>query len=194
MNAKQGRPSKEKGSIDTFITVDEAAEMLSVGSASVKRAMAVQQHGSPELIAAVERGEVAVSKAATIAKEKNQAAKKSKWSKDELERKNSVESGRAVVANMNRDTNLIAWAEQQGLAVRIDRKTKYGNPWVLDQDGDRDFVCDCYEQDYLPKKKSILKDAVKLRGKMLLCHCYPQRCHGEASVKLAHSEAKEVTQ
>jgi hypothetical protein len=153
--------------------------------------MVVQQHGSPELIAAVERGEVAVSKAAAIAKEKKQAAKKSKWSKDELDRRKSVESGRAVVANLSRDTNLIQWAEQQGLAVRIDRKTKYGNPFVLDQDGDRDFVCDCYEQDYLPKKKSILKDSEKLRGKVLMCHCYPQRCHGEALVKLAHSEAKK---
>jgi ParB-like chromosome segregation protein Spo0J len=172
-------------------SIEEAAEQLRVSRSTVKNAKSVIEHGSPELIAAVERGEVAVSKAAKIAKEKKQAAKKSKWLKDELERKKSVESGRAVVANLSRDTNLIQWAEQQGLAVQIDRKTKYGNPFVLDQDGDRGFVCDCYEQDYLPKKKSILKDAAKLRGKVLLCHCYPLRCHGEALVKLAHSEAKK---
>jgi|694.fasta_scaffold105894_4 hypothetical protein len=69
VNAKQGdnRFTVDR-SIDPSITVDKAAEMLSVGSASVKRAMVVQQHGSPELIAAVERGEVAVSRAATVAK------------------------------------------------------------------------------------------------------------------------------
>jgi hypothetical protein len=69
VNAKQGdnRFTVDR-SIDPSITIDKAAEMLSVGSASVKRAMVVQQHGSPELIAAVERGEVAVSRAAVVAK------------------------------------------------------------------------------------------------------------------------------
>jgi ParB-like chromosome segregation protein Spo0J len=191
VNTAIGRPQKESGQICPVVSIEKAAEMLQVSPRSVKSAKSVIEHGSPELIAAVERGEVAVSKAAAIAKENKQAAKKSKWSKNELDRRKSVESGLAVVANMSRDTNLIQWAEQQGLAVRIDRKTKYGNPFVLDQDGDRDFVCDCYEQDYLPKKKSILKDSEKLRGKVLMCHCYPQRCHGEALVKLAHSEAKK---
>jgi hypothetical protein len=194
VNTAIGRPQKESGQICPVVSIEKAAEMLHVSPRSVKSAKSVLEHGSTELIAAVERGEVAVSKAATIAKESKRATKteaKSKWLKDELERKKSVESGLAVVANLSRDTNLIEWAQQQGLAVRVDRKTKYGNPWVLDQDGDRNFVCDCYEQDYLPKKKSILKDSAKLRGKVLLCHCYPLRCHGEALVKLAHSEAKQ---
>ena len=55
------------GSIDPP-SIEKAAEQLKVGTASVKRAKAVHEHGSPELIAAVEQGEIAVSKAATIAK------------------------------------------------------------------------------------------------------------------------------
>jgi ParB-like chromosome segregation protein Spo0J len=48
-------------------SADEAAAMLNVGPRSVYRAEAVLDHGSEELIEAVKRGEVAVSKAAKIA-------------------------------------------------------------------------------------------------------------------------------
>lgn len=47
---------------------DQAAAMLNVSGKSVDHASTVLDKGSPELIGAVERGEVAVSRAATIAK------------------------------------------------------------------------------------------------------------------------------
>ncbi len=47
---------------------DQAAELLNVSGKSVDHASAVIEHGSPELVAAVERGEVAVSRAAKVAK------------------------------------------------------------------------------------------------------------------------------
>lgn len=47
----------------------KAAELLNVGERSVQRAREVQQSGAPELVEAVERGEVAVSTAAVIAQE-----------------------------------------------------------------------------------------------------------------------------
>lgn len=50
----------------TAISQDEAAKLLNVGKRSVQSADAVQDHGTPELIAAVERGEVAVSTASVI--------------------------------------------------------------------------------------------------------------------------------
>ena len=67
---REGRPSKKTVSNDTVspVTLSQAAEQLQVGRATVARAKAVQEHGSPELIAAVEQGEITVSKAATIAK------------------------------------------------------------------------------------------------------------------------------
>lgn len=54
-------------SIDLSVSQDQAAEILNVSVPSVKRAKVVQEHGTPELIAAVEKGEIAVSTAATIA-------------------------------------------------------------------------------------------------------------------------------
>jgi hypothetical protein len=50
------------------ITVAKAAEMLNVSPRSVKNAIAVRDHGVPELDAAVKAGEIAVSAAAEIAK------------------------------------------------------------------------------------------------------------------------------
>lgn len=47
---------------------EQAAKALNVSHGSVTNAKTLLQHGSPELIAAVERGEVSVSKAAKVAK------------------------------------------------------------------------------------------------------------------------------
>jgi hypothetical protein len=60
---------------------------------------------------------------------------------------------------------------------------------LLDADGDRDQVCNCYEVHYLPNKPSILSDVKKLKGMVLVCHCYPQRCHGDTLAAKAN-EAK----
>jgi hypothetical protein len=108
------------------------------------------------------------------------------WRKDERERQEQVKKGFAVVANQQGDKNLIQWAESNGKAVRIDRGTKYGNPFILDADGDRDCVCDNYEHQYLPLKPSILSSIETLKGKVLICHCFPQRCHGDSLAKMAN--------
>ena len=61
----EGRPEKTR-SID-LVSQEKAAEILNVSVPSIKRAKVVQEHGTPELVAAVERGDVAVSAAAVIA-------------------------------------------------------------------------------------------------------------------------------
>ena len=102
------------------------------------------------------------------------------WMDDEKERRAQVESGKSVVANAQRCKNLIAWAEKKGLAVQIGRGSPYGNPFILGKDGDRDAVCDHYRDYYLPHKPSIQTN--DLKGKVLVCHCYPERCHGESLI------------
>lgn len=111
------------------------------------------------------------------------------WREDERERRSLVEDeGVTVVANAQADKNLILWAEREGRAVRVDRGSRYGNPFVLGEDGDRDEVCDAYEQAYLPHKPSITKKIKEgaLEGKVLICHCYPQRCHGDCLAEMAN--------
>jgi hypothetical protein len=55
---------KTESPIGDSVTQKEASDLLNVGKRSVERARKVLEHGQPELIAAVERGEIAVSAAA----------------------------------------------------------------------------------------------------------------------------------
>lgn len=158
---------------------EEAAKAVGVNDRYVSDAKKVKRE-APEVFERLKAGKI------TLQDAKREVSKKptDDWRQDERDRQAQVNDGITVVANAAADKNLICWAERQGLAVRIDRSTKYGNPFVLNEDGDRDEVCDAYERHYLPHKRSILLDAEKLKGKVLICHCYPERCHGNALIKL----------
>ncbi len=71
----EGRPplnseNKETAPIDAVygVSQERAAEILNVGRSSVQRAREVLDDGAPELVSAVERGRLAVSAAANLAK------------------------------------------------------------------------------------------------------------------------------
>jgi hypothetical protein len=100
------------------------------------------------------------------------------WLPDELLRKAEVEAGLSVVANFKRDKHLIAWAEREGKAVTIDRTSEWGNPFVLGKDGSRDEVCDFFVIHFMQVAGRFDTAKEKLSGKVLCCHCYPERCHG----------------
>ena len=72
-------------------------------------------------------------------------------------------------------------------AVYIGRGTPWGNPFVIGKDGDRDDVCDKYEQ--MVENDPQLKEKIKseLAGKDLICFCSPARCHGDYLLKIANS-------
>ena len=101
---------------------------------------------------------------------------------DERQRQFTVLNGQAVLANQSLDGALIQWASGLDLVARIDRKSIYGNPFVMPGDGDRDTVCDSFEI-FLKLKPSIRKTLPSLKGKVLVCHCYPARCHGLSILK-----------
>lgn len=87
--------------------------------------------------------------------------------------------------------------------VRIDRKTRWGNPFVMGRDGDRDAVCEKYRAWLWAEIRAgriALEDLAALKGKRLGCHCAPLRCHGDtlsaaadwAAAKLASSRPTET--
>jgi len=162
----------------------EAAKSVGVNDRYVSDAKKVKAE-APEVFERLKAGKITMQDA------KREVAKKptDDWRQDERDRQAEVESGLTVVANAASDKNLIAWAERNRLAIRIDRSTRYGNPFVLNEDGDRDEVCDSYERHYLVRKPSITEriDAGELTGKVLVCHCYPQRCHGDCLAAEANS-------
>ena len=155
---------------------EEAAKSVGVNDRYVSDAKKVKAE-APEVFERLKAGKI------TLQDAKREVAKKptDDWRKDERDRQALVQDGQSVTANAGTDKNLIAWAEQNLQAVRIDRGTRYGNPFVLGEDGDRDEVCDAYEQHYIPYKPSITRkiDTGELSGKVLVCHCYPERCHGD---------------
>jgi len=67
--------------------------------------------------------------------------------------------------------------------VYIGRPSKWGNPFVIGRDGNRDEVVRKY-LDYILENKELLKDLPELKGKNLGCYCAPQLCHGDVLIEL----------
>ncbi len=157
---------------------DKAAADFGTNHQYVNQAEKVKAQ-APEVFEKLKQGKVSMQDAMREVRSKPT----NPWLDDEKERKAAVVAGQTVIANAERDKNLVQWAELKGYSVRIDRGSLFGNPFILGKDGDRDAVCDAYRDYYLPNKPSILKQLPEIEGKVLVCHCYPERCHGEELIK-----------
>ena len=172
--------SSSKGNAN--VTDSKTADMFNTNRTYVANAVKMKEV-APEILAKVKAGTMTMQDGMKAVR----AIPTDPWSGTERDRQKKVEKGQTVVANQKEDKNLIAWANEKGKAVMIDRGSKYGNPFILNDDGDRDQVCDCYEQNYLPNKPSILNTIDSLKGKVLICHCFPLRCHGDSLAIRANS-------
>ena len=121
-----------------------------------------------------------------ISQRAKELTKEKEWKQDELERKSAIKNGGTVVANMRNggDEALISWAKENGHFQRIDRNSAWGNPYELGKDGDRNTVCESYMY-YFKKKLSLHQQLMDIKGKVLGCWCYPERCHGNYLIDLA---------
>ena len=75
-----------------------------------------------------------------------------------------------------------------GLLVRIDRMTKWGNPFRVGADGDRDEVIEKYRRWLWGKirgQELDLHELADLHGCELGCHCHPLPCHGDVLARAA---------
>jgi len=95
-----------------------------------------------------------------------------------------IEQGETVVINMNLHFHVLKYAKDKGIYKQIDRYSEFGNPFFLDSDGTRDQVCDGYIE-YFKHKRSLHSKVKDLKGKVLGCHCAPERCHGDHLKQLA---------
>jgi hypothetical protein len=116
------------------------------------------------------------------------------WTPQQLDKKARVEAGESVLANMAddghgraKDEALINWADAEDLFVRIDRQSVWGNPFILDEDGDRETVIENYRW-YLGRKPSLLNRIDQLNGKVLGCWCCPEACHGDVLLHAINQE------
>jgi hypothetical protein len=61
--------------------------------------------------------------------------------------------------------------------VKIDRTTKWGNPFSIDAENNRLTVIWKYVP-YVLGERHLINDLGSLEGKNLACWCYPDPCHG----------------
>lgn len=70
--------------------------------------------------------------------------------------------------------------------VYIGRPSKWGNPFVLGKDGNREEVIAKYKA-WIEAQPALLEAAKKeLKGKTLGCWCAPLSCHGDILVGIAN--------
>lgn len=167
-------------------TQQEIAEMVGVSEATVGRLAGTRSSGAtsdagadlePEGSPVVEAVAAAIQEVVDRPRPK---ASHPVFSAEENALLYQVRRGETVVVSMRgQHNNLIQWAESEGKYVRIDRRTEWGNPFEIPDDGDRDTVIAAYAEHYLPHKPSLLEKLPSLRGKVLGCWCAPERCHGD---------------
>lgn len=73
--------------------------------------------------------------------------------------------------------------------VRIDRTTKWGNPFVIGKDGNRDEVIKKYRI-WLSQQAGLLSEVDSLKDKTLGCWCKPKPCHGDILAELANHNSR----
>ena len=113
------------------------------------------------------------------------------WTQSQIDRRRKIEKGGVALANMHKgddgqpvDNALLCWAEAEGRDEKITRGTDWGNPFVIGEDGDRETVIAKYGK-YLEMKDGLLHrlKSGELSGKLLVCWCCPDGCHGDTLMK-----------
>ena len=67
--------------------------------------------------------------------------------------------------------------------VLIARPSKWGNPFRIGLDGNRDQVIKMYEI-HIRRRPDLIAALTELAGKRLGCYCKPLPCHGDVLLKL----------
>lgn len=110
---------------------------------------------------------------------------KPRWTAVERDIQRQLNAGETVVVTLRGfHDNVIEWAKDNDLYIRVDRRSDWGNPFVMDEDGDRDTVIANYQKHYLPYKPSLLGRLDELRGRALGCWCAPEPCHADVLKEL----------
>lgn len=73
--------------------------------------------------------------------------------------------------------------------IYIGRGSKWGNPFRIGRDGNRQEVIDKYAG-YIRNYTELLGCLSELEGKVLGCHCSPLPCHGDILIKLIKERNK----
>ena len=89
----------------------------------------------------------------------------------------------ARVRSMRLEPHLRALTGREaGGPLRVDRKTKWGNPFSIGKDGSRAEIIAKYRRNLWREIKTgqiSIAELASLAGRDLVCHCVPHACHAE---------------
>ena len=83
-------------------------------------------------------------------------------------------------------TTTVVHCKRDKYDVYIGRPSKWGNPFAIGRDGNRDEVIRKYRE-YIMNNKELLGMLDELKDKTLGCWCSPKSCHGDVLVELLES-------
>ncbi len=85
-------------------------------------------------------------------------------------------------------TTVVHLKRDASWTVRIDRQTRWGNPFRVDVHGTRTEVIAAYRQwlwQQIKDKTISLEELAGLHGEVLGCWCKPKACHGDVLARAA---------
>lgn len=70
-------------------------------------------------------------------------------------------------------------------AVYVGRPSKWGNPFTIGRDGDRNTVIEKFRAWLATQPQIVWEAKQELAGKDLVCWCAPLPCHGDVLLEIA---------
>jgi hypothetical protein len=84
---------------------------------------------------------------------------------------------------------MVVHCKREKYDVYIGRPSKWGNPFEIGKDGNREDVIDKYRE-WILTQEDLLADLPELKGKVLGCWCSPKACHGDVLTELANRRSR----
>lgn len=88
-----------------------------------------------------------------------------------------------------KNPNYIYIGRNMSFYVKGANKSKWANPFSVKKYG-REKCLEMYKEYIL--KSDLMDDLDELKGKTLLCWCYPERCHGNILIELMEEHNQET--
>jgi len=85
--------------------------------------------------------------------------------------------------NRNKNLTTVVHCKRDIFDVYIGRMSKWGNPYSIGIDGNRQEVIEKY-RNYILTQPHLLNSLHELKDKRLGCHCFPLLCHGNVLVEM----------
>jgi hypothetical protein len=88
-----------------------------------------------------------------------------------------------VIMTKGRVVNFWTWNPILEHGKFIGRPTKWGNPFYIGTDGNREECIAKYEE-WIREQPYLMESLDELEDRILVCYCAPKPCHGDVLLKL----------